>query len=183
MVPGTVVPNNRAPSAADVRYWDSFAVHNRFYGAQVGLSSEAHFGSFFVEATGKVGLGFVSQEAQVSGATALRTLDGTTTAYEGGVLAQPGASGTYTRGSFAGAFETSLRAGYEFTPHLRGLIGFDFLYLTQSARAGSLIGSVDSSQVPQLGTMVPPAAAGRPIIHETGGFWAEGLTCGLEFRY
>ena len=41
MLFGTVVPNNQVPNAADVRYWDNFAVHNRFYGAQVGpLSRE-----------------------------------------------------------------------------------------------------------------------------------------------
>ncbi len=184
MLYGTVVPNNPVPDAAAAHYFDSFEVHNRFYGAQVGLSSEVRSGKFFFAADGKIGLGVAEQDARIAGGTVLRSAAGAarppTTA---GVLAQPGDLGDYDRGRFSAVAEAAFHAGYQFTPHLRALVGWDFLYLSQVAGPAAPIGPVDSRQVPQLNPSGPSGPATRPALQQSGGFTAEGLTCGLEFRY
>ena len=178
------MPNNPVPNAVDARYFDHFAVHNRFYGAQVGLSSEGRYGAFFLDAVGKVGLGVVQQDAQVAGETVLQSAAGAMSAFDGGVLARPADLGDHTVERFAVAAEAAIRAGYEFTPHVRALVGWDFLYVSQVARPAGLIGAVDSRQVPQLSAAAGPGAAASPTFHgQGGGFSATGLTCGLEFRY
>lgn len=177
------MPNNPVPDAAAAHYFDSFEVHNRFYGAQVGLSSEVRSGKFFFAADGKIGLGVAEQDGRISGGTVLRSAAGASTAYDGGVLAQPGDLGDYDQGRFSAVAEAAIHAGYQFTPHLRALVGWDFLYLSQVAGPAALIGAVDSRQVPQLNPSGPSGAAPRPTLQQSGGFTAEGLTCGLEFRY
>ena len=178
------MPNNPVPNAADAQYFDHFAVHNRFYGAQVGLSSEVQYGAFFLDAAGKVGLGVAEQDAQVAGGTVLRSAAGATTAFDGGVLAPLGAAADATSGRFAAAVEGSVHAGYTFTPHLRLRVGWEFLYLSQVGSPAGLIGAVDSRQVPQLTGSAPSGAAARPALRpQEGGYWTDGLTCGVEFRY
>ena len=110
------MPNNPVPDAADAQYFDHFAVHNRFYGAQVGLSSEVRSGEFFLDADGKMGLGVAEQEARVAGGTVLRSAAGATTAFDGGVLAQPGDLGDYHQGRFSAAVEAAVHAGYAIHP-------------------------------------------------------------------
>jgi hypothetical protein len=183
LIYGTVVPNDAAPDATDAQYFDNFTVHNRFYGGQVGLSTEGRWGLFFLDADGRMGLGVMEQEARVSGGTLLRSADGTPASFDGGVLAQPGNEGTFTQGRFAVALELGLRGGYEFTPNVRAVVGCDYLFLSQVARPAGLIGPVASAQVPQLHVPGATTAAGPSPAIPSSGFSAEGLTCGLEIRY
>ena len=168
MLFGTVVPNNPVPDAAAAHYFDSFEVHNRFYGGQVGLSSEVRSGKFFLAADGKIGLGVAEQEARIAGGTVLRSAAGATTAYDGGVLAQPGDLGTYDQGRFAAAAEAAIHAGWQFTPHLRS-VGWDFLYLSQVAGPAALIGAVDSRRVPQLNPSGPGGPRCARPFHKAAG--------------
>ncbi len=163
---------------------DRFAVQNRFYGANVGLDSNFQLGGrWSLGVKGQVALGTTQQLVTITGSTATNVL-GATQVFPGGLLAQPTNSGRFTRDAFTVVPEAGLNIGYQFTNHLRGTIGYNFLYWSSVARPGDQIDLVvnrNQLQVPRPTTLVDPA---RPAFaFHNSDFWAQGLTLGLEFRW
>jgi hypothetical protein len=180
---GTVVPSNPTPLGSAMTSFDHFGISNVFYGPQVGLSAGLHYGPCSLDVTGKLAFGLLHQTAKVQGVTTLRLEDGTSATYDGGVLAQPG-SGARSDDQFAVIPEVSLSAGCLLTPWLRVLAGYDFLYVSRITRAGSLVGGADSRQVFQLSSFDSTVhSSGQPSRLPGGGFWVQGLTCGLEVQF
>lgn len=178
------MPSNPGPVGSDVSYFDRFDVVNRAFAPQVGLAAGFCYGICSLEATGKVGLGLLHRSAQVSGGTTLQSADGTASSFGSGVLTQPGNEGHFQDDRLAVIPEVGVTAGAQVTSRLRLLVGYNFLYVSGVARAGSLIEGVDSRQVPQLATYNPSVHPAGPVFQfHDGGLWAQGLTAGLQFRY
>jgi hypothetical protein len=164
-------------------YFESFGVRNGFDGGQVGLSSEVKYGPFYLSATAVVGLGNVHESARIMGGTTLTTDDGANT-YPGGVLAQQSNSGIHERDRFAFLCEGRLDVGWMPAKWLRVFVGYDFLFVSDVARTGSLIDGVDSRVVPQLHPTGMATGAVYPAFRwGDTGFWVQGLQTGVEFRY
>ncbi len=164
---------------------DSFGTKNEFYGGQIGAEAEWHWGNWYVDAIGKVGLGENHQTVDINGSTTFTLPTGLVTTQPGGLLALPTNIGHYTHNSFAVLPEAGIKLGYQFTPHIRAFVGYNFMMLTDAVRPGDQIDRViNTTQLPTSagpGTLV---GAARPAfaLHESD-FWAQGVDFGIEFRY
>ncbi len=159
---------------------DRFRTHNQFYGGQLGLESEWHWGRFFVDVWGKVALGANDENVSIGGTTVLNGNTGLSLTRNGGFYTQPTNIGSYERTQFAVIPAFGLQAGYQLTTHLRASFGYSFLYLNQAVRPGDQIDrTVNLTQ--QGGALVGPA---RPAFNFVNNeYWAQGINIGLEFRY
>lgn len=163
---------------------NQFDATTRFYGGQLGASFDLRGERWTVDVQGKLGLGTVHETANLRGQTVDTLLDGTVETFPGGVLALPSNIGHYGRSRFAVVPEVTINLGYQFTSHLRGFIGFNWLEMTLATRAGDIVdGGVNPAKIP--GVQVDnPQSINRPTFQFTNSdFWALGMNFGLEFRY
>ncbi len=168
---------------------DQFRTWNRFFGFQVGLEMEQHWGQWSLAARTKLALGVNTQDTDIEGSAEMLTPSGPGT-FMSGLLALPSNSGKDLRGRFAVVPEIGLDVGYQLTSQWRAFAGYNFLYLSNAIRPGQKIDTtLDSTQIPLFlppGTPIPATATGtRPagLLRPDTDFWAQGLTLGLEFRY
>ena len=77
--------------------------------------------------------------------------------------------------------EVGINLGYQFTNHIRGFIGYNFLYWSNVVRPGN---QIDQAVNPNL---IPPSIPGgpsRPTFDFHGSdFWAQGINFGLDIRW
>lgn len=172
---------SRVPPGSRFLVSDRFATTNDFYGGVIGLAGERRYGSFFVGGRASVALGGVVQTTTIDGTTTIIT-NGTAKTYPGGLLAQPTNIGQHRRTAFAVMPELGIRGGIQVTDHARVYAGYNFLYLSNVARAGDQIDpSVNTTLLPPRGTVTGPAVPAFP--DRTTDFWLQGISVGVEFRY
>jgi len=165
---------------------DSFSTRNQFYGGQLGLDLEMHYGRFFVNMWGKVALGPNQESVTINGSTVLRSNAGLSTTRVGGLFALPTNIGTYSREGLLVVPEFGVNFGLQLTSHLRGTVGYTFLYLDDIVLAPEQIDrGINPARRPTLagatGTATGPT---RPLFaFQSSDFWAQGFSLGLEFRY
>ena len=175
----------RAPIANAM---DQFRAENNFYGGQFGVTGEIRRGRWFVDARATIAFGTVSQTGEISGSQVQAFPGVGVAAYPGGLLALPGANiGTTTQNRFAVLPEVGLNVGYQFTPRLRGFVGYDFLYLSSVLRpAGMIDTTIDASRVPNFLTNPPPVLGGLPRpapLMRTTDFFAQGISFGMSWTW
>jgi hypothetical protein len=164
---------------------DHFGVRNEFVGGQIGGRAGYQRGSLGVDLTAKVALGSNHEALDVIGNTTLGSRPGGGPLAPGGLLALGSNSGRFTHDEFTVVPEVGVLVSYQVTSGLRALVGYNFLYVTDVARAGDQVNlRVNPRQVPSSlefghggGTLQP-----LPALHDSD-FWAQGLTFGLEVRY
>jgi hypothetical protein len=144
---------------------DRFGTRNRFYGGQLGLEGEAHYGSWSVDVFGKVALGGNWATATVNGTT---VVGGHATA--GGRLASQAAVGRFTSDEFAAVPEVGVHFAYELTNNIRFTAGYGFLYFSDVARP-----------VEQIDLLQRNTRSSLPTT--SSDFWGQGISVGLEFRF
>lgn len=160
---------------------DSFQTTNDFHGADLGFLWEGYRGPWSLEVIGRVGIGNTNQDVTISGRT-VRTEGGNSFSDQGGVLALQSNIGSYSRDEFTVLPEISTTLGYAISPRTRFLIGYTFLYWNNVARAGDQVDlAVNPDLIPDVQPTNGPA---RPAFAFTDtGFWAQGLSLGLEYRW
>jgi hypothetical protein len=156
---------------------DSFFTRNKFNGGQVGLDAEWNFfRRWYIGTTVKVALGNTHEQITINGLTAMGD-----TVSPFGFLALPSNIGTFERDRFGVLPAGTLKIGYAFTPRWRAWIGYDFMYLNNVVRAGDQIDLVLNHALLPGGTGVGPL---RPAVtFVSSGFWAQGASIGMEFRW
>jgi hypothetical protein len=175
----------RAGDSIDVG--DIWNTHNDFYGGQIGARAEVRRGRLFADLVGKVALGDVHEEVQVSGATTL-TSGGVSRTLPGGLLTASGPGGTigsFEHNTFAVVPELGINVGFQVTDHVRAFVGYTFLYWSDVVRPGDQINTnVNIQRLPVAGGAFNPAANPAPgfTLRETD-FWAQGVSFGVEVRY
>jgi hypothetical protein len=150
---------------------DAFRTRNNFYGGQIGARAEYAYHRFFMNVTGKVALGVTNQQVALDGGLTQAFLtNGTdnlgnpvqnvqvTHTPGGGLLELPA---TLTRNHFTVVPELGYNLGYQFTPYMRGAIGYTFVYWSSVVRPGDQV------------TGLPRATS----------FWAQGLNFSLGFNF
>jgi Putative beta barrel porin-7 (BBP7) len=154
---------------------DSFRVHNRFNGGQVGFESEWRRNRWSLDLKAKVALGNESERVDIFGSTVTNGV-----AAPRGLLAQPSNSGSFSRNRFAVSPDVGVNIGYQVTNHMRAFVGYDYLYLSDVVRAGDQVDfRVNPNQL--RGVTAGPA---QPAFNFHGtDFWAQGVSFGLEFKY
>jgi hypothetical protein len=172
-----------AGSTVDLQ--DDFRTVSRFYGGQVGLETGVRLGRLTIDFRGKLGLGQMHQAADVNGATNVLGPDGSTTVFQGGLLALRSNIGRHQRDELAFVPEVGLNVGLQLTRHVQLYAGYSFLWVSTVARAGEQLDPVvNVSQFPILSGNGPLLGPARPAFHFDGtDFWAQGLNLGLELRY
>lgn len=159
-----------APPGSNVNVVDFFGAHNRFYGGQLGTQFQYQTGRWSVSGAAKLALGATREAINVSGNTYVTPPNGNTATLAGGNFATL-QTGHYVADRFAVAPELQLNVGYQLTPCMRGLIGYNFFYLSSVARPGN---QIDNTYDGVTHPLVPMA---------NSSFWAQGLNFSLLFSF
>jgi hypothetical protein len=161
---------------------ENLAASNRFYGGQVGAQYEFRLGPVFLQATGKVALGVVDVNPNLTAFTLTSTpTTGVTLIPNQGLYVSPSTAGRSHRTKFAVSPEANFRLGFDFNDWVRLSAGYTFIGLTETVRAGDLINRnvnplTNTIQVP-IQTLVPHASM------PSSTFWAQGLDVSLRFSF
>lgn len=170
---------------------DRFATQNHFYGGNLGLDARWYWGRWSVDVRSQVALGDTVQLLDISGSQhfvpGVTTPAGVVQNFTGGLLALPSNIGHFSHNAFSVVPEAGVNLGYQILPCLRGFVGYNFLYWSNVIRPGTSINRVlDVTQIPNFALSPEPAPVPglhpAAVFHEVG-FWAQGLTFGLEFTY
>jgi hypothetical protein len=169
------------PAGSVVAQTDHFDTLNDFEGGQIGFSALFQRQRWTLDASLKVGVGQTSSKVTIDGSTTSIIPGQATSTQSGGVLALPSNSGVFNSQRLSVVSELGLTLGWDFTPQLRGTIGYDLLYWTGVARPGDQIDqNINTGQFP------PPTTSGatRPefVLH-TSDYWAQGVNLGLDLRF
>jgi hypothetical protein len=165
---------------------ESFRASNKFYGTQVGLDAHSHWGCLTLDLLGKVAMGWVHQEASISGFATTVLADGTTTFFpnESILYVQKTNVGSHSRDRFAVVPELLVKLGYQITPHVRACVGYDLLTVTSVERSGAAIDPAVNPSKTQFIQVRQPSDIVRPAFQFHGtDFWAQGITFGLTVTY
>ena len=158
---------------------DTISTRNQFVGPQVGVSWDWRCNRWFTDGFFKVALGDMHQSVNVFGAN--MTPAG---ASLGGALFSPGDLGEHTRDRYSFVIEVNPNIGYYFTPHIRGFVGYNFLWLQNVAQPGAQVGfSTTHTEVTFAGQTTTIDMKQPQFRFSETGVWAQGVNFGLEFRY
>lgn len=166
--------NATAPVAA-VTIHDEFLAENRFHGVDLGFSTELRRNRWALRVLMKLGIGSTQSRMTIRGASAYNTAT-----YPIGLLALESNAGVYDRNVLSVVPELGVRLAYNFSPRLRGTVGYSFLYWNQVLRAGE---HVPTSLNPDL--FPPPLIDDPPsnFAFHNSDFWVQGLTLGLDYCF
>ncbi len=161
---------------------DQFDTSNDFNGVDLGLTGEVRRGRWVLEGLAKVALGQNNSVVDINGSRTVTVPGFAPNTQSGGLLALSSNSGRFSANRFGVVPEAGVKLGYQITPHLRALVGYDFLFWSDVIRPG---GQIDPVVNPNL---LPPATAGgpgrpAPRLDNTGDLWMQGVSFGLEFRF
>jgi hypothetical protein len=160
----------------------SFNTRDQFYGGQVGARMEYERGPWQVNAAFKLALGGTHQTASIQGQTiqtgAGANLIGT---LPGGIFTQPSNIGRQNDNPFTVVPQMQLQLQRQLFGGFSVYAGYDALYWSSVVRPGNVIDrSVNLSQ--QFGGTLVGTAAPLPRM-EPSGFWAQGVSFGLLWKF
>jgi hypothetical protein len=161
---------------------DSFHTRNQFYGGLIGARTEFHWGDLFLNLRGSVAFGSTHEVVEIGGGTVVTMPGVGTSAFPGGLLAQPSNIGRFVDNTFSVVPEGGINLGYQLTDWARVYVGYSVLYWSHVARAGDQIDlGVNVSQIAPPRMLV---GSPRPVfVFKDSDFWAQGLNFGVELRY
>ena len=173
-----------SPAAIEVQ--DHFRTENRFYGGQMGFSTDIRGGRWVFALTSKLALGMVNEVITVQGQSALNDpIRGIASQVVGGLYANRTNIGRYRNDEFAVIPEVSTSLGYAWTSWLDTSIGYNFLYISRVARPGRQFSPVVNPALvptsPTYGFGVATAAP-NPLFTQDD-YWLQGVNFGLNIRY
>jgi len=167
---------------------DSFTVHNRFYGGQVGVAGQTWLAPWvLLQGTLKLAVGVTNEDLNIEGSQLRTFANGQTQAFTGGVLALPSNSGHSTRDKFAQVPEAEIKLSSRVTNHVTLSGGFSALYWSRIARAAQQIDrEIDVTQIPNFplsaGTL--PTNLARPSVpYRQSDLWVLGISLGVEINW
>jgi hypothetical protein len=159
-----------APPGSAITVIDQFHTRNQFNGGQIGADFQYLAGRWIFSGSGRVSLGDTYEVVTINGATNVFPTNGSPVPLSGGNFATL-QMGRYSQNRFAVVPEAQLNIGYQFTPWIRGSIGYNFLYLSSVARPGNQIDNTYDGVV-------------HPIVPMTSSsYWAHGLNLSLQFDF
>lgn len=170
------------PAGTGITSFDRFETRNQFHGGQVGFVNEWDLGKMSFGLRGTVAAGWTTQRIEIAGSTTTTAgVSGT-----GGLLAQSTNIGENTFDRFSVIPEVGATVGYQLTSGLKLFAGYNFLYWTNVARSAEQIDqTVNPNLIPDpTGAGGSGAGPAQPHLHRRDtGFWAHGVTVGLEWKW
>lgn len=170
------------PFATRTQVLDRFNTANHFNGAVFGLNGERRFGFWFVGGRASIAFGGVKQESTIDGRTVITPASGLAQATFQGLYAQSSNIGHHERTWFAVLPEVSVRAGVQFSQTTRFYVGYNWMYLSSVARAGSQIDTRVNPNFLPGGSATGPQYPGFQRLMKTD-FWMQGVNFGMEMRF
>jgi hypothetical protein len=171
------------PLGTQLTVVDQFHTTNDFHGADLGLTGEFRRGPWVLEWLARIAVGPNAGEVDIGGATTVTVPGFAPQTTPGGLLALSSNSGRFDRNRVAVVPEASVKLGYQFTPHLRAFVGYDFLYWTNVVRPGGQIDTtVNPNLLPPVVTPVTGPIRPAPLLATTD-VWVHGISVGLQFAY
>lgn len=174
-------------AGALVRVEDTFSTHNQFYGGQVGVLGAWQSGRLTVDGRAKLALGLTRQTLTISGSHTATPASTPLEPLPGGLYALSSNIGTYARNRFSVIPEVGVSVGYDVAENLRLSVGYNFLYWSNVVRPGEQIDpGLDINRIPNFNRPAdtPTVPIPRPaVLFQDSGYWAQGLTFGVEYRY
>lgn len=170
----------------EISRWDHFSTENQFHGGEIGLLMAMHYNRWSLELMSRVGLGNMHQVVHIDGRSQTVTpqlppLPPIIAVADNGLLAQQSNIGKHTRDRFAVIPEFSVELGFQATAHVKFLLGYNFIYVSQVARPGDQIDiAINPSQAG--GGMLVGEARPRVTMGDSE-FWLQGLTSGVEVKF
>jgi hypothetical protein len=161
---------------------DNFSVTNNFYGGQVGLIGELKRGCWSLDTTAKVALGTVHQTLDASGMQ-MGTNEFGQMVTGPGLLVQASNAGSRSRDTFAVLPEVGMNLGYQVTNHMKLFVGYDFLYCSNILRAADQIDTTLDVNSRVFPITQAPGATRPAVKFQDTGFWAQGVSAGVEFKW
>jgi hypothetical protein len=178
----TALPGSTVPAGSRFLIEDRFRTSNNFHGGVIGLNWERRFSHWFLNVRSSIAFGVNHQIIDISGNTTIINPNGAQQTFPGGLLAQPTNIGRYTNNAFAVMPEVGVRLGAQVTERMRAFVGYNFMYMSNVARAGD---QIDLRVNPNL--IAPSQGLNGPALpaftRRTTDFWAQGVSLGLEFRF
>ena len=164
---------------------DVFRTRNRFFGSHGGFAAQWDTDTWHLGLTAKMGLGFVNQRVESVGSNTFVSPTGVVDSESGGLYSRPFNQGYFERDKFAFMSELGLNLGYNFTPNIRGHIGYNIIYLSSVVRAGEAIDPVvNDSRVRYVATPFQ-STVNAPVFDwgRASDFWVQGINFGLTVTY
>lgn len=158
------------PPGSAVTVIDQFSTRNQFNGGQIGAQFQYQYRRLFLVGTAKLAIGATNEVVSINGITTVFPVNADPVQMTGGNYASL-QIGRYAMDRFALAPQGQFQVGYQFAPHIRGLIGYDFLYLSNVVRPGN---QIDNTYDGNLHPLVPMVSS---------SFWAQGLTLSVQFNF
>lgn len=168
---------------------DTFRSLTQFNGAEFGIMERWWRERASLQVIGTVALGGSTIGTSIGGSTVAAETTGTpgdtttvvTGRLPGGLLALPTNAGSYDSALFAAAGEAGVAADYALWSQCRLSVGYTFLWLTTVGRAADQVDRVINPSQLGGGTLVGPASPTFRL--RTTGFWAQGVSIGLEYQF
>ena len=158
---------------------DVFETQNEFHGAEIGLHYQRQSGRWVVELDGCAVFGRTTREVWVDGWSRAIVPGVIDASVPGGFLSSGTQLGTHRKREFGVLPQAAVTLGYCFTPRLRFNVGYDFLYLNNAVRPGSILPkSIDSDTFFS-------GAGSQPLNIEAvdEGVWLQGIRLGLTYYF
>ncbi|OWK34568.1 hypothetical protein FRUB_10539 [Fimbriiglobus ruber] len=159
-----------APPGSGVTIVDHFATRNQFYGGQAGVKFQYLVNRLSISGTTTLAIGATHESVNVNGFTNVNPINGPPVGLSGGNYATL-QNGTYSTSKFAFAPGFQFNLGYQFTPFVRGTVGYNFLYISSVVRPGSQIDNTYDGVVHPLVPMT------------TSSFWSQGINLGVQMSF
>lgn len=164
---------------ASSRVIDTFRTTNEFHGVELGFLANIDRGCYFIDITGKVGLGNMYETVSISG-TNTSAVGATQVTTNGGLFTQASNIGNYSRDEFVAVPEFGIKLGWHLTECIDFTLGYNVIYFSGVVRPGDAIDTtVNTSQVG--GTLV---GAARPAFEFTDSHMVlHGLNFGVTYKW
>jgi hypothetical protein len=160
-------PNGAVPQDTTLDSFDLLATKNQFHGGEFGLTAEFYHACWSLNLLGKVALGNMHQELNIDGITQIKIPGQDPIVGAGGLLTQPANIGRHRRNEFAVLPELGVNLQYHVTERFSLSLGYTLVCLNTVLRIGD-----------QIDTAVSPAQ--RAVVLRDAGFWAQGVSFGLQ---
>lgn len=160
---------------------DVFDATTNFDGCNFGLDTRWQSDGLSLSLRTSIAVGYSREIVRIRGETTTQVPPDVARTRTGGLLALPTNSGTFPRSDAAILPQVGLTVGYALGESARVSVGYDFLYLSNAARAAAQIDPVINT------TQLPPGTLTglrRPFFnYQSSEVWAQGVRFGLEVTY
>ncbi|HEY1599957.1 MAG TPA: BBP7 family outer membrane beta-barrel protein [Pirellulales bacterium] len=170
------------PQGSVIGVSDSFKTSNSFYGATLGMSSEARANRWTFSGVGRLGFGGTNERVTINGQTSDTAPGGLSkNVTSGGLLAMPTNIGTYSHSVFSLVPQMELKIGYNLSPAWRVTIGYDVIYWSRVVRPAQQADLYVNPTQGNNGTL--KGTPGPLFKFQETDLWVQGISTGLECRF